>query len=185
MAILSTKTATELFKNHDLAFAECTIMATMRVHNYEKASLALAPYNTYWHLMSRLVTVDMLTAKRINDTTSIRRRCVDDMVDWIAKEASKLEEGRGLHVARFVFLMTFNYLGRVKKRQWLLLLLHAKRACMTHHHVHMTFSDVCKKAKSRAAPMAILSRIFQESDSMYNVSPQLGVTSFHSWAIHF
>lgn len=113
MAILSTKAATEFFKNHDLAFAERTITDIMRVHNYDKSSLALAPYGSYWRLMRRLVTVDMLVAKRINDTASIRRRCVDDMLVWIAREAEKLEEGRGLNVARYVFLMSFNLLGNL------------------------------------------------------------------------
>lgn len=113
MAILSAKTATEFFKSHDHSFADRTITETMRVHNYHKSSLALAPYGTYWRLMRRLVTVDMLVMKRINDTASIRRRCVGDMLAWVAKEASKLEKGRGLHVARFVFLMSFNLLGNL------------------------------------------------------------------------
>ncbi|KAJ1378908.1 Cytochrome P450 [Sesbania bispinosa] len=89
------------------------ITETMRVHNYDKSSLALAPYGSYWRLMRRLVTVDMLVAKRINDTASVRRRCVNDMLEWVAKEARKLEKGRGLHVARFIFLMTFNLFGNL------------------------------------------------------------------------
>lgn len=114
MAILSTKAASDFFKNHDVAFADRTITDMMRVHNYHKSSVALAPYGSYWRLMRRLVTVDMLTAKRLNDTASIRRKCVDDMVFWIAKEAQKLEQqGRGVHVARFVFLMSFNLLGNL------------------------------------------------------------------------
>ncbi|KAJ1418879.1 Cytochrome P450 [Sesbania bispinosa] len=113
MAILSAKTATVFFKNHDHAFSDRTITETMRVHNYDKSSLALAPYGSYWRLMRRLVTVDMLVAKRINDTASVRRRCVNDMLEWVAKEARKLEKGRGLHVARFIFLMTFNLFGNL------------------------------------------------------------------------
>lgn len=113
MAILSAKTAAEFFKNHDLTFAERTITDTMRVHNYDKASLALAPYGSYWRTMRRLVTVDMLVAKRLNETAHIRRKCVDNMLVWIAREAAKLEEGRGLHVARYVFLMSFNLLGNL------------------------------------------------------------------------
>ncbi|XP_028789980.1 cytochrome P450 76A2-like [Neltuma alba] len=113
MAILSTKTAAEFFKNHDLSFAERTITDMMRVNNYDKSSLALAPYGSYWRIMRRLVTVDMLVAKRLNETAHIRRKCVDDMLVWIAREANKLEEGRGLHVARYVFLMSFNLLGNL------------------------------------------------------------------------
>ncbi|KAK7284931.1 hypothetical protein RJT34_19685 [Clitoria ternatea] len=113
MAILSVETATTFFKNHDHSFADRTITQTMRVHNYDKSSLALAPYGSYWRLMRRLVTVDMLVAKRINDTASVRRKCVNDMLAWVAKEAHGLDEGQGLHVGRFVFLMSFNLLGNL------------------------------------------------------------------------
>ncbi|KAL4289167.1 hypothetical protein AHAS_Ahas19G0359100 [Arachis hypogaea] len=117
VAILSAKTATEFFKSHDHNFADRTIIQTMRVHNYDKSSLALAPYGPYWRLMRRLVTVDMLVAKRINDTAPVRRRCVNDMVSWVAKEAKKVKAGEGVHVARFVFLMSFNLFGNLMLSQ--------------------------------------------------------------------
>ncbi|KAK9921137.1 hypothetical protein M0R45_029662 [Rubus argutus] len=117
MAILSTKAATEFFKNHDLSFADRSITEGSRVHDYHKGSLALAPYGSRWRVLKRLLTVDMLTNKRINDTTAIRRKCVDNMQKWIEEEACMLHENgsssRGLHVARFVFLMAFNLLGNL------------------------------------------------------------------------
>jgi cytochrome P450 len=114
MAILSVKAATEFFKHHDLSFAERTITETMRAHDYHQGSLALAPYGSYWRVLRRLVTVDMLVAKRVNDSADIRRRCVDNMLLWIEEEARKLDApSRGVHVARFVFLMTFNLLGNL------------------------------------------------------------------------
>lgn len=123
MAILSTKAASELFKNHDLSFAERNIIEVMRAHDYHKSSVALAPYGPYWRVLRRLVTVDMLINKRINETASIRRKCVDDMLMWIEDEASKCKEQaddqshtdhrNGIHVARFVFLLTFNLLGNL------------------------------------------------------------------------
>ncbi|XP_047169584.1 cytochrome P450 76A2-like [Vigna umbellata] len=113
MTILSANAATVFFKNHDHAFADRTITETMRVHNYDKSSLALAPYGPYWRLMRRLVTVDMLVAKRLNETAPVRRKCVNNMITWLSKEAEKLEEGGGVHVARFVFLMSFNLLGNL------------------------------------------------------------------------
>ncbi|KAG6640492.1 cytochrome P450 76A2-like [Carya illinoinensis] len=113
MAILSAKAATEFFKHHDLSFAERTVTETMRAHDYNHGSLALAPYGPYWRVLRRLVTVDMVVNKRINETAPIRRKCVDDLLLWIEEEARKLEAPRGLHVARFVFLMTFNLLGNL------------------------------------------------------------------------
>lgn len=63
--------------------------------------------------MRRLVTLDMLVTKRLNETAHTRRKCVDDMLTWIARDAGKLEHGKGLHVARYVFLMMFNMLGNL------------------------------------------------------------------------
>jgi hypothetical protein len=91
MAILSVGAATEFFKNHDLSFAERTVTETMRAHDYHQGSLALAPYGPYWRVLRRLVTVDMLVAKRVNESTDIRRRCVDNMLLWIEEEARKLD----------------------------------------------------------------------------------------------
>lgn len=113
MVILSAKAATEFFKNHDLSFADRTITETMRAHGYDQGSLALAPYGSYWRVLRRLVTVDMIVTKRINETASIRRKCVDDMLQWIEEESCKVGKASGIRVARFVFLMTFNMLGNL------------------------------------------------------------------------
>lgn len=111
MAILSTRAATDFFKHHDLSFAERKVTETMRVYDYHKSSLALAPYGSFWRVLRRLVTVEMLVNKRINETASIRRKCVDNMLEWIIEQ--RKEESRGIHVARFVFLSTFNLLGNL------------------------------------------------------------------------
>nr|QUN00500.1 cytochrome P450 76A84 [Tripterygium wilfordii] len=113
MVILSTKASTDFFKNHDLEFAERTVTETMRVHGYDQGSLALAPYGSHWRALRRLVTVEMIVSKRINETVPIRAKCVNKMLEWIEEEAGKLGVGNGVHVARFVFLSTFNLLGNL------------------------------------------------------------------------
>ncbi|XP_016450352.1 cytochrome P450 76A2-like [Nicotiana tabacum] len=114
MSILSAKTAADFFKNHDFAFAERKIIDTMLVHDYNKGSLALAPYGTYWRVLRRICTVEMFVNKRINETVDIRRKCVHDMLQWIEDEANVVEiKGSGTEVTRFVFLSTFNMLGNL------------------------------------------------------------------------
>ncbi|KAM7526139.1 hypothetical protein LguiA_016041 [Lonicera macranthoides] len=113
MAILSAKAATELFKNHDLSFADRTVIETMRSNDYCEGSLALAPYGAYWRVLRRICTVEMIVAKRINATVSVRRKCIDDMVVWIEREAGGGKEERGVNVARYVFLASFNMLGNL------------------------------------------------------------------------
>lgn len=113
MSVQSAKAASEFFKNHDLSFANRTINEGCRVYDYHKGSLALAPYGSHWRVLRRLMTVDMVVNKRINETAFVRRKCFDNLQLWIEEEASKLKEGHGVHVARFVFLMTFNLLGNL------------------------------------------------------------------------
>ncbi|KAF2289789.1 hypothetical protein GH714_038632 [Hevea brasiliensis] len=64
MVILSAKAASEFFKKHDLSFAERNKTETMRVHGYDQGSLALAPYGSYWRVLRRLVTVEMLDPRK-------------------------------------------------------------------------------------------------------------------------
>ncbi|PHU05199.1 Cytochrome 76A2 [Capsicum chinense] len=111
MAILSAEAAAELFKNHDVAFAERSVTEVMKSHGYNKGSLALAPYGTYWRIMKRIMTVQMLVNKQINGTVEIRRKCIDDLIEWI--ENREMNSSDGIHVAKFVFLASFNMLGKL------------------------------------------------------------------------
>nr|GMD44474.1 cytochrome P450 76A2-like [Ipomoea batatas] len=113
MAILSAKAAAELFKNHDVSFADRKVIDAMKVQGYHKGSLAFAPYGSYWRLLRRIGTVELFVHKRINETVPVRRKCIDDMLLWIEKEASSVQRGTGVHVAHFVFLATFNLLGNL------------------------------------------------------------------------
>ncbi|XP_039160471.1 cytochrome P450 76A1-like [Eucalyptus grandis] len=115
MVILSSRVAAEFFKNHDLNFVQRTITDLMQSQEYCKGSIALAPYGTYWRVSRRLLTADMLVARRLNETAPIQRKCVDDMLTWIGEAAStdKVRLGEGVHLARFVFLMAFNLLGNL------------------------------------------------------------------------
>ncbi|KAA8518635.1 hypothetical protein F0562_016109 [Nyssa sinensis] len=93
--------------------SERTISCAMKSQDYYKGSMALAPYGTYWHVLRRICTVEMLVNKRINETVSIRRKCVDNMLSWIVKEADALAEVRSIQVACFVFLASFNMIGNL------------------------------------------------------------------------
>ncbi|XP_031102070.1 cytochrome P450 76A2-like [Ipomoea triloba] len=113
MAILSAKAAAELFKNHDVSFADRKVIDAMKVQGYHKGSLAIAPYGSYWRLLRRIGTVELFVHKRITETVPVRRKCIDDMLLWIEKEASSVQKGTGVKVAHFVFLSAFNLLGNL------------------------------------------------------------------------
>nr|GME10663.1 cytochrome P450 76A2-like [Ipomoea batatas]GME16464.1 cytochrome P450 76A2-like [Ipomoea batatas] len=109
MVIQTVEAATELFKNHDVSFADRRIGDVNRSNNYADASLALAPYGAFWRVLRRVCSAEMFTSRKMNDTAGIRRKSVDDMLMWIEKEA----RGGSVEVARFAFLASFNMLGNV------------------------------------------------------------------------
>lgn len=114
MVVQSSKAAAEMFKNHDLSFSDRSIAETLRAHEFSECSMALAPYGPYWRSLRRLVTTDILTVKRINESAPIRRKCVDDLISWIEEEAQGTDgKAAGLELARFFFLATFNMIGNL------------------------------------------------------------------------
>nr|AZL40029.1 cytochrome P450 CYP76AE4 [Thapsia villosa var. laciniata] len=112
MVILSSVAAEELYKNNDLSFADRFQNDAMRSHDYYKSSMALGAYNSYWRTLRRICTIELFTIKRINDAVLIRRKCADEMISWIEKEAEKGASG-GIEVINFVFSAIFNIVGNL------------------------------------------------------------------------
>ncbi|KAL1832412.1 hypothetical protein ACET3Z_002063 [Daucus carota] len=112
MVVLSSGAAEELYKNNDLSFADRFQNDAMTSHDYYKSSMAIGLYSSYWRILKRLCTIELFTIKRINEAASIRRKCVDDMVSWIEKEAEKGESG-GIEVVNYVFSAIFNIVGNL------------------------------------------------------------------------
>nr|AJD25180.1 cytochrome P450 CYP76A36 [Salvia miltiorrhiza] len=125
MVVQTAAAAADLFKNHDASFVERTITEVMRAHGFDRAAVSLSPPGPYWRAMKRMMTAEMLVQKRIGESEAVRRRCVGDMVEWIGREAGKGNavrasrtcDGGGVHVARFVFLASFNMLANLMLSQ--------------------------------------------------------------------
>ncbi|XP_047331495.1 cytochrome P450 76A1-like [Impatiens glandulifera] len=113
VAINSTKAAMDLFKNHDATFSDRAIRNLMRAQDYHNSSVAIAPTGPYWRTLRRISAMEMLTVKRINETVGVRRRCVDGLMNWIVTEIETGRARNGVHLARFVFLTSFNLLGNL------------------------------------------------------------------------
>ncbi|XP_009786696.1 cytochrome P450 76A1-like [Nicotiana sylvestris] len=112
--VQTAQAAAELFKNHDVTFADRYIVDVNLAHNNHQASMALAPYGNYWRMLRRICTVEMFVNKRINETVQIRRKSMDKMLQWIEKQANLVNTNRsGIEVTRYVFLASFNMLGNL------------------------------------------------------------------------
>ncbi|KAK6778712.1 hypothetical protein RDI58_025430 [Solanum bulbocastanum] len=113
MVVQTAQAAEELFKNHDVSFADRFIPDVNQVYSYYEGSLAIGRYGSFWRFQRRICTVEMFVHKKISDTIPVRRKCVDNMVKWIEKAANSAEKGSGIEVTRFVFLASFNMLGNL------------------------------------------------------------------------
>lgn len=116
MVILSSNAAEELFKNHDLSFADRFINDAMTSHDYYKSSMAIGAYTSYWRTLRPICTAELFTSKRINEIVFITQKCVDELLVWIGKEADKGASG-GIEVLRFVFAALFNMVGNLTLSQ--------------------------------------------------------------------
>lgn len=112
MVILSAGAAEELFKNHDLSFIDRNTIEAMRSHEFFKSSLGLVSYGSYWRTLRRICAAELFSKKKITETMLIRRKCVDDMLLWIEREAKKCGSS-GIEVTQFVFPALFNIIGEI------------------------------------------------------------------------
>lgn len=103
--VQSPEAAAELFKKHDLAFCDRTVPDSVRACGYHKGSLVHGSYGQYWRIMRRLCVTEFTTPKRIDDSASLRKRCIDSMIRWIEEDAVGSGE---IQLPKYLYLMSFN-----------------------------------------------------------------------------
>ncbi|KAK6942668.1 Cytochrome P450 [Dillenia turbinata] len=105
IAVQSSEAAKELFKNHDLPFADRKLNDAMKSCEIYKSVTVIGPYGPHWKMLRRLYNFELFTNRRMIETASLRRKCVDNMINLVWEEAQKCGS---VDVAEVVFLMTFN-----------------------------------------------------------------------------
>lgn len=116
MVIQTAKATEELFRNHDLIFSDRPSIEVATSHGYRSGSLALGEYGPYWRMLRRLCASELLVNRRINETAYLRRKCLDNMIQWIeeASEQNRKQGGLGeIEVEKYLFLMAFNVVGNL------------------------------------------------------------------------
>lgn len=105
VVVQSAAAAAELFKKHDLAFADRKAPYSMTACDYINGSLAQAPYNEYWRVLRRLSSSELMVQKRVNSSTQLRQQCIEKMIQWIKEDASELGE---IQLDKYLLIMSFN-----------------------------------------------------------------------------
>ncbi|XP_065857232.1 iridoid oxidase-like [Euphorbia lathyris] len=116
LVIQTAKAAEQLFKNHDASLCDRKVPDAWTAHNYTKGSISIGRYTPYWRILRRLVTLGLVTNKKIQETVSIRRKCIDDMIQFIQEDSAAAQrrgESGEVELAKYVFIMTFNLMGNL------------------------------------------------------------------------
>ncbi|KAI3928798.1 hypothetical protein MKW98_024399, partial [Papaver atlanticum] len=111
LVIASAQSAKEMFKNHDQQFCNRHRNETMiRDDGSHNGTIGLSDLCPQWKMMRRLYATELFTKKRLNDTTHLRKKCLDQLINWVSDEA-KHNPGKSIEVARFIFAAIFNMVG--------------------------------------------------------------------------
>ncbi|KAL8526007.1 hypothetical protein ACS0TY_015285 [Phlomoides rotata] len=79
----------ECFTTNDRVFASRPSMAVGKYMGYENATFALAPYGPYWRDVRKMVTVELLTARRLDSLSHVRASEVDRFIKDLYSMSSK------------------------------------------------------------------------------------------------
>ncbi|KMZ74075.1 hypothetical protein ZOSMA_135G00040 [Zostera marina] len=86
--VSSSDAAKEVLKTHDANFASRPDIFTSRIVMYNNTNIFLAPYGEYWRQMRKIVTLELLSAKKVKSFNRLRREEVCEMVDVLTKAAT-------------------------------------------------------------------------------------------------
>ncbi|CAL5334611.1 unnamed protein product [Camellia sinensis] len=57
--------------------------------NYNQGALSVNTYGSYWRVLRRLYSKEILLNRRIEETVVLRRKCVDNMIEWIEEDVER------------------------------------------------------------------------------------------------
>ncbi|KAL6999379.1 hypothetical protein U1Q18_000541, partial [Sarracenia purpurea var. burkii] len=116
MVVQSSKVAAELFKNHDVRFADRKVPDALTALHFNESSMARNTTGAYWRVLRRISSMEFLANKQMNEMTHVRRKCTDNMLQWIEEEAAASRSAGGpgeVQLNRLIFLTMFNLLGNM------------------------------------------------------------------------
>lgn len=116
MVVQNAASAAELFKKHDLPFADRKVPDVLTAYDFNQGTLGMNQFGGHWRVLRRLCSMEFLVNKRMNETTDLRHRLRENMEKWILEESanSRAKGGTGaVQLSRFLFLLAFNLMGNL------------------------------------------------------------------------
>ncbi|XP_051131947.1 iridoid oxidase-like [Andrographis paniculata] len=116
LVVQNAASAAELFKKHDVVFADRTVPDVLTANCFNQGALGLNPFGDTWRRLRRICSMEFRVNRRLNETVEMRHRIRDNMLRWILEEsaASRAAAGSGaVQLSRCLFLMAFNVMGNL------------------------------------------------------------------------
>ncbi|KAF7833519.1 premnaspirodiene oxygenase-like [Senna tora] len=104
----SPEVAREIYKTHDLLFAQRPHSIPGDIVNNGCAGIALAPYGNFWRQMRKLCTIELLSTKRVRSYHCIRGEEVMKMMGRISKE----DVGCCINLGERIFHLMYGVISR-------------------------------------------------------------------------
>nr|WET52775.1 cytochrome P450 76A134 [Ajuga reptans] len=112
MVVQSPSAAAELFKKHDLPFADRKVPDVLTAYEFNEGTLGMNQFGGFWRVLRRLCSMEFLVNKRMNETTELRHRIRDNMERWIVEESERSKDGK-VQISHCLFLFAFNLVGNL------------------------------------------------------------------------
>ncbi|XP_038686581.1 cytochrome P450 71D9-like [Tripterygium wilfordii] len=87
IVVSSPEVAKEVMKTHDISFASRPYILAIDVLFYNTSNMGFSPYGDYWRQMRKILTVELLTGRRVQALRSIREEEVSEFVKSISSNA--------------------------------------------------------------------------------------------------
>ncbi|XP_060169747.1 premnaspirodiene oxygenase-like [Lycium barbarum] len=118
VVITSSEMAKEVLKTHDLAFASRPKLLASELVLYNCSDIAFCPYGDYWKQMRKICVLEVLNAKNVRSSSSIRRDEVLRLVEFFRSSSSSEPVNVTKRIALFTsFIICRSAFGNVLKEQ--------------------------------------------------------------------
>ncbi|KAI3681181.1 hypothetical protein L6452_35966 [Arctium lappa] len=87
--VSSPHLAKDVFKTNDLALASRPTSLLADIVLYGGSDVALGPYGDYWRQLKKIITVELLSAKKVRSFSSFRQQEVGSFVEFIRSASGK------------------------------------------------------------------------------------------------
>ncbi|KAI3499159.1 hypothetical protein L1887_34955 [Cichorium endivia] len=85
LVVSSTEAAREIMKTHDLAFASRPTTRMFRAISYDLKEITVAPYGEYWRQAKSILTLQLLSNKKVQSFDGLREKIIGDCLSKITQ----------------------------------------------------------------------------------------------------